>query len=108
MTPLQELMKEKKEQMELNLETFGAIIDDFLSQNDVQLRITIPKEKDDLIVQDNLGLGSVITFYILLKAVAPIAGEVFSLFDERGGEAFDKEKVANALCELVKQEIMEA
>ena len=108
MTPLQELMKEKKEQMELNLETFGAIIDDFLSQNDVQLRITIPKEKDDLIVQDNLGLGPVITFYILLKAVAPIAGEAFSLFDERGGEAFDKEKVANALCELVKQEIMEA
>lgn len=109
MTPLQKHIKEEREKgKELNLDTFGEIVDAFLDANDCQMLITIPKGTNRPAVQDNIGIGPVGAFYFILKCIAPIANDMFSLFDDKGGEAFEKEKLADALCELVKNEIMEA
>lgn len=109
MTPVQEYLNKKtKSGKELNLDTFGEIIDEFLDANDVQMLITIPKGTNRPKVQDNIGIGPVGAFYFILKCITPIANDMFYLFDDKGGEAFEKEKLADALCELVKNEIMEA
>lgn len=109
MTPLQKHIKEEREKgKELNLDTFGEIVDAFLDANDCQMLITIPKGTNRPTVQDNIGIGPVGAFYFILKCIAPIANDMFSLFDDKGGEAFEKEKLADALCDLVKNEIMEA
>ena len=108
MTPMQEYLKEKNQEKALNIDTFGEIIDEFLDANDVQMLITIPKGTNRPAVKDNVGIGPVGAFYFILKCIAPIANDMFSLFDDKGGEAFEKEKLADALCDLVKNEIMEA
>ena len=108
MTPMQEYLKEKNQEKALNIDTFGEIIDEFLDANDVQMLITIPKGTNRPKVEDNIGIGPVGAFYFILKCIAPIANDMFSLFDDKGGEAFEKEKLADALCDLVKNEIMEA
>ena len=57
---------------ELDLNTFGEIIDQFLKDNDVNMLLTLPAGTLDVQVQDNLGLGYVIQFYILLNSIKPI------------------------------------
>ena len=108
MTPMQEYLKEKNQEKALNIDTFGEIIDECLEANDVQMLITIPKGTNRPKVEDNIGIGPVGAFYFILKCIAPIANDMFSMFDKRGGEAFEKGKLADVLCELVKNEIMEA
>lgn len=109
MTPVQEYLNKKtKSGTELNLDTFGEIIDEFLDANDVKMLITIPKGTNRPAVKDNIGIGPVGAFYFILKCIAPIANDMFSLFGDKSGEAFEKEKLADALCDLVKNEIMEA
>ena len=108
MTPLQKHIKEQEEKRELNIDTFGKIMDEFLDANDIQMLITIPKGTNRPHVEDNLGLGPVGTFYFILKCITPIARDMFYLFDKDRGAAIDKEKLADALCDLVKGEIMEA
>lgn len=109
MTPLQKHIKEEREKgKELNLDTFGEIIDAFLDANDCQMLITIPKGTNRPEVKENMGIGPIGALYFILKAITPITNDIFNMFDKRGGEAFEKEKLADAICDLVKQEILEA
>ena len=55
-----------------------------------------------------MGLGPVVTFYAILKTIAPIARKMFESLDKKGLGISDKEGLADALCGLVKEEIMEA
>ena len=43
----------------LNIETFGKIIDQFLTENEVNMLITLPKGSLDAQIQENIKLGSV-------------------------------------------------
>ena len=55
--------------MELNIETFGEIMDDFLKKNEINLLVTLPEGTLEATLKDNTGCGPVIRFYILLWAL---------------------------------------
>ena len=56
---------------ELNIEAFGGIIDQLLTENEVNMLITLPKGSLDVRIQENIKLGSVIRFYIFLNCIKP-------------------------------------
>lgn len=53
----------------LNIETLGKIIDQFLTENEVNMLITLPKGSLDAQIQENIKLGSVARFYIFLNCI---------------------------------------
>lgn len=91
---------------ELNLDSFGEIIDRFLMDNEVQMLLTLPKGTIDVQVQDNTGLGSTVQFYILLNAIKPICD---AMLKDMGIErkSAEWEKVVDTLLGMIKDEIME-
>lgn len=90
---------------ELNIDTFGEIIDKFLMENHVQMLIDMPEGTLDVEVKDNVQLGPTVQFYILLQALP----EVFKQFRETlGGNAFNDEKFVDSLFEMLKKEILKS
>lgn len=91
---------------ELNLDSFGEIIDRFLMDNEVQMLLTLPKGTLDVQVQDNTGLGSTVQFYILLNAIEQICD---AMLKDMGIErkSAEREKVVDTLLGMIKDEIME-
>lgn len=90
---------------ELNLDSFGEIIDRFLMDNEVQMLLTLPKGTIGVQVQDNTGLGSIVQFYILLNAIKPICDAVLKdMGIER--KSAEWEKVVDTLLGMIKGEIM--
>ena len=111
MTPLQKyLNKELKKYPEVktDLDKFGEAINTFLTENDIQILINISKGTQKPEIWDNVGLGTVVAFYVILKTIVPIARKMFESLDKKGLGISDKEGLADALCGLVKEEIMEA
>ena len=90
---------------ELNLDSFGEIIDRFLMDNEVQMLLTLPKGTIDVQVQDNTGLGSTVQFYIMLNAIKPICDAMVKDMgiDRKSAEW---QKVVDTLLGMIKDEIM--
>lgn len=90
---------------ELNLDSFGEIIDRFLMDNEVQMLLTLPKGTLDVQVQDNTGLGSTVQFYILLNAITPICD---AMLKDMGiyRKSAEWKKVVDTLLGMIKDEIM--
>lgn len=89
---------------EMNLDTFGEIMDKFIEQNHIQMLIDIPEGTNEPTVKDNTGCGPVMQFYILLGAIKPIATGMFTLM---GTNKAGKGEVLDTLFDLLRAEIME-
>lgn len=61
---------------ELDLDKFGEIMDNFLKKNEIQMLLTIPEGSNEFHVKDNVGLGSVVHFYILLGGIGTVLEEM--------------------------------
>ena len=96
-----------KEERELNLDTFGEIVDEFLKENEIQMFITIPKGSITPEVRDNVGLGPVVHFYILLKALTTVVKETVDVMSIDAGSP-EWEHTVDAILSLVKQDIMDS
>ena len=96
-----------KEKRELNLDTFGEIVDEFLKENEIQMFITIPKGSITPEVRDNVGLGPVVHFYILLKALTTVVKETVDVMSIDAGSP-EWEHTVDAILSLVKQDIMDS
>lgn len=104
MTPLQKYLKNRREAgVKLDLDTFGLIMDDFIRENDVQLIVTLPAGQEVPEVRDNIGAGPVMTFYLLLNCLGPVFHDLLTVL---GTKDVDKEKLADALLELVKADLL--
>lgn len=86
---------------ELNIDTFGAIMDQFLTENRVQMLIDIPEGTLKPQVVDNTGLGSVVQFYILLHSLQAVYKKFQDLIDPRMEEHF-----ISTMLDLVKGSIL--
>ena len=64
----------------LDLDTFGEIMDKFIKDNEIKILITLPQGSIDAVVDDNVGAGSVLQFYIVLNDQKE--RESFFLLDE--------------------------
>lgn len=91
--------------MKLNMDTFGGIIDDFLTENDGHMLLTMPEGTQDVTVRDNTELGPVVQFYFILAAIVPICK---AMQEQMGIDArsVDWEKVADAMLGMVRKEIL--
>ena len=89
----------------MDLDKFGEIIGNFLKDNDVSMLINIPDGTLDPIIKDNVGMGSVIRFYILLIALESIGKQLKSDMGITSQEKW--EGAIDAILKLVKKDLME-
>ena len=89
----------------LTLDSFGEIMDQFLKDNKVCMLLTLPEGTQDVQVEDNVHLGSVVQFYILLNGIIPICSAMLKDMgiDRKSAEW---EKVVDTLLGMIKDEIM--
>ena len=106
MTPLQKYLKKRRDAGEpvgVDLDTFGLIMDDFIRENDVQLIVKLPAGQEEPQIHDNIGAGPVMTFYLLLNCIGPVFHDLMAILGEK---ATDQEKLADAMLELVKADML--
>ena len=89
---------------ELNLETFGEIMDKFIEDNNIQLVVEIPEGSSEPSVIDNTGCGSVMQFYILLSAMEMVILDVLRVADT---DPDKYEQLIDSLLQLIKEDIMD-
>ena len=89
----------------MDLDKFGEIMDNFLKDNDVSMLINIPDGTLDPIIKDNVGMGSVIRFYILLIALESIGKQLRSDMGIASQEGW--EGAIDGILKLVKNDLME-
>lgn len=107
MTPIQKhLMDQTKQGKELTLDSFGEIMDDFITKFKCQMLITFPEGSGRPEVQENMGIGPVGEFYFILKAITPVFRGMIKAM-KIGDNELDKEKVADAILSLVRAELLE-
>ena len=87
----------------LDIDSFGAVMDDLLRDNHVQMLIDIPEGTLDATLEDNIHLGGVVQFYLLLHAIRSAVKSFADLLTDA-----DAEKMAEAMADLVRQDIQEA
>lgn len=90
---------------ELTLDSFGEIIDNFLKENEIQMLLTLPAGSLDTQFKDNVGVGSTVQFYILLKAIKPIVDDIQKTvgIDPKSHEW---EQCVDTLLKMVKEEVL--
>ena len=88
----------------LDLDTFGEIMDKFIKDNEIKVIITLPKGSIDAVVDDNVGAGSVMQFYIVLNALPTICKQ---LKDDMGIDDDGWRGVAETLSEMIKKEMLD-
>lgn len=94
---------------ELNLDSFGEMMDNFIRANEIKMLLTIPEGSMEVEVQDNVGAGGVMQFYIMLNTIKAIANRMKEDMKNGGLELDDDkwEETVDSLFALLKNELME-
>ena len=97
------------ENRKLNLDTFGNMMDDFIKENEIKMLLTIPEGSMEVEVQDNVGAGGVVQFYIMLNTIKAVANRMKNDMKQGGLELDENmwEQTVDSLLALVKAELME-
>lgn len=93
------------ENKKLDMDSFGEIMDKFILENEVGMSIIMPEGTIEPEIQDNIGMGPVMQFYIVLNALVDITKNVTDLM---GIEKDAREDMVDGILGLVKKDIMEA
>ena len=104
MTPFQEHIH--KNETKLNLDTFGDIIDEFITKNDCKMMIEFPEGSSEPKVIDNMGIGPVGALYFCLKAIPQTFRDLCQTLKLDLHDT-GREKLADAIGEMVKKELLE-
>ena len=105
MTPFQEHIT--KNQKRLTLDTFGDIVDEFITKNDCKMLIEFPAGESSPKISDNVGIGPVGSLYFCLKAITPTFRDLCKGLDLDLDDS-QREQLADAICSLIKAELLEA
>ena len=91
---------------EFNLDNFGEIMDDFLRKNVINMLITLPDGTLEPVVEDNVGLGSTVHFYILLNSICTVCKQMQKDMgiDKKSAEWAN---VVHALLKMVEAELLD-
>ena len=103
MTPFQEHIEKNKEK--LTLDTFGDIVDDFITANDCMMLIEFPAGSSEPKVTDNMGIGPVGSLYFCLKAITPTFRDLCQQLG-LSIDNIDRRKLAEAICSMIKEELL--
>ena len=94
------------EEIKMDLEKFGEIIDNFLKENHVQMLIEMPEGTLEPIVKDNIGAGAVMKFYFLLNAISAVGKEMKKDMGISSDDTEEWENVVDGIMERVKNDLM--
>lgn len=83
---------------------FGEVMDDVLRESDVALLIDIPKGTLTPTLKDNINLGPVFQFYMLLNALGVVLNDMLVQAEV---DPEKKEALIDDLLELVKNGLMD-
>lgn len=89
----------------MDLDSFGAIMDDFITENECQMLITFPAKSSEPVIQDNMGGGPVLAFYFILKAISPTFNDLIEILG--GRNAVDVQGLVDEMLKLVRDELMD-
>lgn len=89
----------------LDLDQFTEIMDQFLERHEVKMLLAMPAGTQEVVVEDNVGLGAVVHFFILLNAINPILTKLFNLMDIDRDSA-EWERTVDTMLGMVKAELM--
>ena len=91
---------------ELNIDTFGEIMDKFIEDNPIQMLIEMPEGTIEPEIADNVGMGSVIQFYILMHALEKVSSGMILRQLKGMLDPTKIEDVIDGMLDLVKNSIM--
>ena len=94
-----------KPEEEILLDKFGKLMDEFIQENRIQMLIEMPEGTNDPEIKDNVRMGPVVQFYILLAGLVQVFREM--VYYLRRGGGFDWEPFIDTCLEMVKAEITE-
>ena len=100
---LDSLAREKKQ---LDLDTFGQIVDKFIHNSTIGVAVYKEEKTDDWQI-DGAGLGPVIDFYVYLHGLEILIVEMLREMKRQDAE-IDPEKLVPALMEVVSNGLLEA
>lgn len=89
----------------MNMDTFQEIIDNFLTENEVHMLLTMPEGTQEVTVQDNTSLGPVVQFFFILNAIASVC----KAMQEQIGIDLDSEdwtKIVDTMLSMVRRDIL--
>lgn len=91
--------------MKLDMNKFSEIINDFLTENEVHMLLTMPKGTQDVMVQDNTDCGPVMQFYFILAAVVSVCKAMRELLGiDANSEEW--ENTVDTMLDMVRKEIL--
>lgn len=90
---------------ELNLDTFGEKMNEFIENAEINMLITMPEGSIEAEVRDNCGDVSVLQFYIALNAVESIAKKM--KVDMKIIDAGEWKRVVDSLMDLTRKQLLE-
>lgn len=90
---------------ELNLDTFGKMMDEFIEKNEIRMLITMPEGSIEAEIEDNCGNASVLQFYIVLNVIESIAKKMRE--DMGNIDAYKWAQVVDSLTDLIKKDLCE-
>lgn len=82
----------------MSIDEFGEMMDQVIKDAPVKLLIDMPEGTTEAQLKDNMGMGAVMQFYIILNAVERIYADLCEQIDLE-----DKELIADSLCNLLKE-----
>ena len=91
---------------QLDLDTFGDLMDRVIEENQILLNVAIPAGSNDAILKDNTGAGPVMQFYILLSGLVS-AGNELRKFAGLEQESDEWAELTDAILDLVRKDLVE-
>lgn len=96
--------------MEMTIEKFGEIVDRFITDAHIQMMIDLPEGTEEPKIYNTAHLGSVIEFYILMRAIKSgfkdMLKEMSQIPDFNSDG--DTDVLIDQLLELIKADMKEA
>lgn len=89
----------------LDLDRFGEIMDKMIEEYHVNLLIEMPAGTTEAKIRTNMPGGGTMELYLLLAAIPTAVRHIAEQFSSG---SFDGDKIADAICEMLRKDIAEA
>ena len=89
---------------ELNYETFGEIMNDFCTDNELCLFIKSPKGTQEVEIKDNHGCGATLNWFFLIMGIKQTAKQVL---EEGGMPKKERKAFIKELCKMLEEDLID-
>lgn len=103
---LEENRKKLSEELtgqELDIDTFGEVMDDFIKRSHVMMLIEMPEGEDRAEISTNMPGGPAMDFYILMNGLISSVEEMVRNF---GADAIDYPEMIRAVFQIAEDDVI--